>query len=198
MLEDNNSSTKTIIILFADGSQLEVAVLHSHALQHHCALGLFLIRKQNHRLTCLAFPQKSQLNTAPYKIESFEYLLNVPVIQRIRKASDFNSCLVEQTAYLNAPIVASGARVRWRLAGGAALFFLLLVTLKGISKVPRLFSLSFFSELVAIKLFLVDLKNFDIASAYEHAVFAEYHLSELSGYLNNCLPRKFPMLKYQT
>ena len=67
-----------------------------------------------------------------------------------------------------------------------------------ISGMAGFFALLFFSELVAVVLFLVDLDEFYVAAADEHAVLVEDHLSVFSGYLNNCLPRKFPMLKYQT
>lgn len=75
---------------------------------------------------------------------------------------------------------------------------MVIAMIKRLTVVPGFFALAFFSEFVAVELFLVDLYDFYIAPANEHPIFTKDHFCELSGYLNNCLPRKFPLLKYQT
>lgn len=101
--------------------------------------------------------------------------------------------------------VTAGTRVRRRRAGGGAPVFSGFVGVERFSvgsgffsEHSGFFSLPFLSKLVGVELFLVNGYDLNVSAADEHAVFALDHFCELGGYLNNCLPRKFPMLKYQT
>ncbi len=101
--------------------------------------------------------------------------------------------------------IAAGTGVGGRRAGRATSVSFGFVGLERFPIRARLFpevsgflSLAFFSKLVRVVFFLMNGYDFDISAANEHAILVLKHFCELGGYLNNCLPRKLPMLKYQT